>query len=97
MDPHPQTTSAQVVRLSDGSHVYIPQPMPTTAQPPACIHPHHPPAPNNTGKWIAIGLGGAVLGGVLAVSMVAFAIGATCSTVCVVILRSVWRDFQNKG
>jgi hypothetical protein len=96
MDPHPQTPSAQVARLSDGSHVYIPQPMPTTAQPPACTHPHYPPASNN-GKWVAIGAGGAVLAVILSLSMIAFAIGATCSTVCLVILRSVWRDLQNKG
>ncbi|MFE9391208.1 hypothetical protein [Streptomyces sp. NPDC006784] len=48
------------------------------------------------GKWVAIGIGGSFLAVALAVSMVAFAIGAVALTVCVVVLRSVWSDFTSR-
>ncbi|MFH9977925.1 hypothetical protein ACH4ND_01430 [Streptomyces sp. NPDC017179] len=63
----------------------------TQPQQPACQHPHKEPA--NVGKWI--GLGFAVCAGSigLAVGFLAIAIAAPCATICVLILRSVWRDY----
>ncbi|MFJ6561875.1 hypothetical protein ACIQMV_18840 [Streptomyces sp. NPDC091412] len=60
-------------------------------QPQACQHPHKEPA--NVGKWV--GLGFAVCAGSigLAVGFLAIAIAAPCATICVLILRSLWRDY----
>ncbi|MGP3977235.1 hypothetical protein ACTWQF_25130 [Streptomyces sp. 8N114] len=63
------------------------------ATPAPCQH-HQAPAPQGAaGKWVAIVTAGAFLAVSLAVSMVAFAIGAVALTVCVVVLRSVFSDF----
>lgn len=66
------------------------------AQQPACQHQAPPPVQpsGSAGKWIGIGIGGSFLAVSLAVSAVAFAIGAVALTVCVVVLRSVWTDYQ---
>ncbi|KIF69231.1 hypothetical protein HY68_12570 [Streptomyces sp. AcH 505] len=62
-------------------------------QPPACHH--HAPVQRTSGgaaKWIGIGVGGSVLLITVAVSAVAVAISAVALTVCLLVLRSVWRD-----
>ena len=46
------------------------------------------------GKWIGIGIGGSMMLATLAVSMVAFAIGAISVTICALILRHIWQDIQ---
>ncbi|MEU0041400.1 hypothetical protein, partial [Streptomyces sp. NPDC006333] len=51
----------------------------------------------NTGKWIAIGLAGSVCAISLALSAIAVAVGAVAVTCCLIVLRSMWRDFQRKG
>ena len=70
----------------------------TQQQPHTC----QPPQPEfNTRKWLTIG-GLAIVGccaaGFLAmafaVAAVAVAIGGTCATACLLVLRSMWRDFQ---
>jgi hypothetical protein len=66
------------------------------AQAPACQHSAPANVPSSAGKWIAVGVGGSFLAVALAVSMVAFAIGAVSLTVCVVVLRSVWRQWQQE-
>lgn len=65
------------------------------AQPPVCQHPPAAPRqPSNAGKWVAAGVGGSVLLIALAISAVAVAAAVVSLTVCVVILRSVWRDVR---
>lgn len=64
-------------------------------RPATCQHPT--PHQGAARKWVAIGIAGTFLAVGLAVSMVAFAIGAVALTVCVIVLRSVWRDYQTKG
>jgi hypothetical protein len=68
------------------------------AQQPACQHQQQAPAavPSSAGKWLAVGVAGSFLAVALAVSMVAFAIGAVSLTVCVVVLRSVWQQWQQE-
>ncbi|MFD0437028.1 hypothetical protein [Streptomyces chartreusis] len=59
----------------------------------SCQHSRREPV--NVGKWLAIG-GAACLGGLgLAVGFLAVAIAAPCATVCLLILRSVWRDMRD--
>jgi hypothetical protein len=61
-------------------------------QPPA---PAPAPAqPFDARKWLVIGGVAVSLGLVGALFAVAVAIGATCATACLLILRSLWRDFQ---
>lgn len=63
------------------------------AQPPVCQHPPAAPRqPSNTSKWVAAGIGGSVLLITVAVSAVAVAISAVALTICLLVLRSVWRD-----
>lgn len=45
-------------------------------------------------KWVVIGGVVVSVGLVGALFAVAIAIGATCATACLLILRSMWRDFQ---
>jgi hypothetical protein len=45
-------------------------------------------------KWLVIGGVVVSVGMVGALFAVAIAIGATCATACLIILRGVWRDFQ---
>ena len=64
----------------------------------ACSQPTAPAVSGSAGKWIGIGVGGAFLAVALAVSMVAFAIGASAAAVCLLVLRSVWADVRkHKG
>jgi hypothetical protein len=68
---------------------------PPPAPVPTCTHSHQPPAvKSDAGKWLAIGIGGSFLAIALAVSMVAFAIGATALTVCVLVLYGIWKDVR---
>jgi hypothetical protein len=55
-----------------------------------------PPArqPFEAKKWVVIGGVVVSVGLVGALFAVAIAIGATCATACLLILRSMWRDFQ---
>ncbi|MET7983037.1 hypothetical protein [Streptomyces sp. NPDC005281] len=57
-----------------------------------------PPAPArpefDARKWLVIGGVVVSVGLVGALFAVAIAIGATCATACLLILRSVWRDFS---
>jgi hypothetical protein len=69
-------------------------------QAPACQHQALPQSEFNTRKWLTIG-GLAVVGGCVAcvlalafaVAMTAVAIGGVCATACLLILRSLWRDY----
>lgn len=57
-----------------------------------------PPAPArrefSPTQWLVVGGVVVSVGLVAAVFAVAIAIGATCATVCLLILRAMWRDFQ---
>jgi hypothetical protein len=72
-------------------------------QAPACQHQAPQQAQFNSRKWLTIG-GLAVVGGCVAcflavafaLAAVAVAIGATCATACLIVLRSMWRDFTNR-
>lgn len=50
------------------------------------------------GAYVALGIGGAVALTALAMAAallaVAVAVGAASATVCLLVLRSMWRDFQ---
>lgn len=50
--------------------------------------------PFDAKKWLVIGGVVVSVGLVGALFAVAIAIGATCATACLLILRSMWRDFQ---
>ncbi|MFE9170858.1 hypothetical protein ACFYNZ_15245 [Streptomyces kebangsaanensis] len=71
-------------------------------QPQPCSHHHPPTPPFDAKKWWTIG-GLAIVGGCVAcalamafaVALVGIAIGATCATACLLILRSLWRDYLN--
>ncbi|HEY9409926.1 MAG TPA: hypothetical protein VIP77_10145 [Jiangellaceae bacterium] len=55
------------------------------------------PAPvqqQSTGKWIALGVAAPFLAVTLAISVMAFAISAVALTICVLVLRGLWADFQ---
>ncbi|TXS28594.1 hypothetical protein EAO71_07195 [Streptomyces sp. ms191] len=59
--------------------------------------PVQQPAPvqqQSTGKWIAIGVGAPFLAVTLAISVIAFAITAVALTICVLVLRGLWADYQ---
>lgn len=64
--------------------------------------PQQPPAPAPVqrpyGAYIALGIGGAValtfLAMAAALLAVAVAVGTVATTVCVLVLRSVWQDMQ---
>ncbi|WP_405585292.1 hypothetical protein [Streptomyces sp. NBC_01092] len=69
-------------------------------QPHTCGHDHKQPE-FNARKWWTIGglvIAGGAIASVLAVAFalaaVAVAIAATCATCCLLVLRSMWRDFQ---
>ena len=59
-----------------------------------CQHPPAPAPSPNTGKWIALAVGGPFLAVTLAISVMAFAISAVALTICVLVLRSVWTDMK---
>lgn len=50
--------------------------------------------PFDAKKWLVIGGVAVSLGLVASLFAVAIAIGATCATVCLLILRGLWADFQ---
>ncbi|MEW2083493.1 hypothetical protein [Streptomyces sp. NPDC005283] len=58
-----------------------------------CQH-QAPKASPNVGKWAAIAVAGSVCAISLALSAIAVAIGAVAVTCCLIVLRSMWRDFQ---
>lgn len=74
------------------------------AQQPAHTCQHQAPKSTfDAKKWWTVG-GLAIAGGCVAcalamafaVAAVAVAIGATCATACLIVLRSMWRDFTNR-
>lgn len=72
-------------------------------QAPACEHQAPRQPEFNTRKWVTVGalvcVGGCVvcfLAVAFALAAVAVAIGATCATACLIVLRSMWRDFTNR-
>lgn len=65
----------------------------TQAQQPACQH-QAPVQQSSNGKWIALGIAGPFLAVTLAFSLLAAAIAAVCATGCLLVLRSMWRDFE---
>ncbi|QKW07340.1 hypothetical protein HUT18_14035 [Streptomyces sp. NA04227] len=63
-------------------------------QPHQCQH-QAPRQQFNAFKWLTIGGVVSVCALALAVASVAVAIGGVCATACLVVLRSLLRDFQN--
>ncbi|MFD9398320.1 hypothetical protein ACFWA4_05805 [Streptomyces sp. NPDC060011] len=61
------------------------------AQP--CQHPA-PKASLTPGQWAGIAVAGSVAAVSLALFAVAVAVGAVAVTACLLVLRSMWRDFQ---
>lgn len=64
-------------------------------QAPACQH-QQPTQPFDAKKWVVIGGVVVSVGLVGALFAVAIAIGATCATACLLILRSMWRDYRKE-
>lgn len=62
-------------------------------QPPATVG-QQPKVPFNATQWLVVGGVVVSVGLVASLFAVALAIGATCATVCLLILRSVWQDVQ---
>jgi hypothetical protein len=60
-------------------------------QQPACQHQRTESA--NVGKWIAIGCAVCVGSIGLALGALAVAIAAVCGTGCLIVLRSMWRQY----
>jgi hypothetical protein len=60
-------------------------------QQPACQHQRKESA--NVGKWIAIGCAVCVGSIGLALGALAVAIAAVCGTGCLIVLRSMWRQY----
>lgn len=59
---------------------------------PACQHQHKPG--RSAGEWLALACAVCVGGIGIALASIAIAIGATCATVCLLILRRLWQDMQ---
>lgn len=59
-----------------------------------CQHPPAPVQQSSNGKWIALGIAAPFLAASLAFSLLAAAIAAVCATGCLLVLRSMWRDFE---
>lgn len=62
-------------------------------QAPACQH-QAPRSSANVGKWAAVAVAGSVAAISLALSAIAVAVGAVAVTCCLLILRSMWREYQ---
>ena len=62
------------------------------AQPLACQHQAR--TGRSAGEWLAIAAAVCVGGVGIAFASIAIAIGATCATACLIVLRSMWRDIQ---
>ncbi|MGW7239718.1 hypothetical protein ACWGJB_31010 [Streptomyces sp. NPDC054813] len=69
------------------------------AQPAAVAAPAPAPRRHPVGLYVTAGIGGAValsfLAMAAAVLAVAVAVGGVCATVCLLTLRSMWRDLNN--
>ncbi|MFK4595737.1 hypothetical protein [Streptomyces pristinaespiralis] len=59
-----------------------------------CQHPPAPVQQASNGKWVAVGVAAPFLLITLSISLVAFAICAVSLTICVLVLRGLWADFQ---
>jgi hypothetical protein len=59
-----------------------------------CQHQHPPARQFDTKKWLVIGGTACVCSIAFALASIAIAIGATCATACLLILRSLWSDFR---
>jgi hypothetical protein len=65
------------------------------AQPPQPTCQHQAPKSSpNVGKWAAIAVAGSVAAISLALSAIAIAVGTVAVTCCLIILRSMWRDYR---
>lgn len=62
--------------------------------PAPCQHQHGRRPGRSAGEWLAISCAVCVGGIGIAFASIALAIGGTCATVCLLVLRSMWRDFQ---
>jgi hypothetical protein len=62
-------------------------------QAPACQHQAAPASQFNAKKWLVIGGTACVCSLAFALASIAIAVGACCATACLLILRSMWRDF----
>lgn len=63
-------------------------------QPHTCQHAHKEPA--NVGKWIGIACAVCIGSIGLALGFLAVAIAATCGTACLLVLRSMWRQYMTE-
>lgn len=64
-------------------------------QPQQCRHQHEAPKQQfNTKKWLVIGGVACTCSLAFALASIAIAIGACCATACLLVLRSMWREFQ---
>ncbi|GGT85736.1 hypothetical protein [Streptomyces coeruleorubidus] len=63
-------------------------------QPHTCQHQHKQPA--NVGKWIGISCAVCVGSIGLALGFLAVAIAAVCGTTCLLVLRSMWRQYMGE-
>lgn len=59
-----------------------------------CQHQHKEPA--NVGKWVAIACAVCVGSIGLALGALAVAIAAVCGTACLIVLRSMWRQYMGE-
>lgn len=66
----------------------------TAQQQPQQTCQHHHRAPVSPAKWVAIGCAVCVGSIGLALGFLAVAIAAVCSTGCLIVLRSMWREYQ---
>lgn len=64
------------------------------AQQQTAVVGRQPTAQFNATKWLVVGGVVVSVGLVASLFAIAVAIGATCATVCLLILRSVWQDVQ---
>ncbi|MGW6924456.1 hypothetical protein ACWGA9_24745 [Streptomyces sp. NPDC054950] len=62
----------------------------------ACQHQPPPAKSFDTKKWVVIGGIACVCSLAFALASIAIAIGACCATVCLLVVRSVWADFQKR-
>ncbi|MFE5079946.1 hypothetical protein [Streptomyces mirabilis] len=63
-------------------------------QAPACQHQAAPASQFDAKKWLVIGGVACVCSLAFALASIAIAIGACCATACLLVVRSMWRDFQ---
>lgn len=90
-------TNTDVIRLALAA-VELAKTAQQTSQHQGCQH--HQAPDFNTKKWLTIGglviVGGCIacfLAAALALVAVAVAVGGTCATACLLILRALWRDY----